>query len=43
MVLFSKFLDDPKSDLFKDKIKYVFFDEYQDVNPVQNYILLNSN
>ena len=23
MVLFSKFLDDPKSDLFKDKIKYV--------------------
>ena len=39
MVLFSKFLDDPKSDLFKDKIKYVFFDEYQDVNPIQNYIL----
>ena len=39
MVLFSKFLDDSKSDLFKDKIKYVFFDEYQDVNPIQNYIL----
>jgi DNA helicase II / ATP-dependent DNA helicase PcrA len=40
MIQFSKFLDDPKSDLFKSKIKYVFFDEYQDVNPVQNYILL---
>jgi hypothetical protein len=40
MILFSKFLNDPKSDLFKNKIKYVFFDEYQDVNPVQNYILL---
>ena len=40
MILFSKFLDDTKSDVFKNKIKYVFFDEYQDVNPVQNYILL---
>lgn len=40
MIQFSKFLDDPKSDIFKSKIKYVFFDEYQDVNPVQNYILL---
>ena len=39
MVQFSKFLDEPKSDIFKDKIKYVFFDEYQDVNPIQNYIL----
>ena len=39
MVQFSKFLDEHKSDLFKDKIKYVFFDEYQDVNPIQNFIL----
>ena len=39
MIQFSKFLDDTKSQVFKDKIKYVFFDEYQDVNPVQNYIL----
>lgn len=40
MIQFSKFLDDPKSTVFKDKIKYIFFDEYQDVNPIQNYILL---
>jgi len=40
MIQFSKFLDDPKSAVFKDKIKYIFFDEYQDVNPIQNYILL---
>ncbi len=40
MIQFSKFLDDDKSEVFKNKIKYVFFDEYQDVNPVQNYILL---
>jgi len=39
MILFSKFLDENKSEIFKNKIKYVFFDEYQDVNPVQNYIL----
>jgi len=40
MVHFSKFLEDDKSNEFKNKIKYVFFDEYQDVNPIQNYILL---
>ena len=40
MIQFSKFLDEEKSIGFKDKVKYVFFDEYQDVNPVQNYILL---
>ena len=39
MVQFSKFLDESKSDIFKDKIKYIFFDEYQDVNPIQNFIL----
>ena len=40
MILFCKFLDEDKSTIFKNKIKYVFFDEYQDVNPIQNYILL---
>lgn len=39
MVMFCKFLDDEKSLEFRSKIKYVFFDEYQDVNPIQNYIL----
>ena len=39
MIQFSKFLDDDKSNEFKNKINYIFFDEYQDVNPVQNYIL----
>ena len=39
MIQFSKFLDDDKSNKFKNKINYIFFDEYQDVNPVQNYIL----
>lgn len=39
MIRFSKFLDEDKSCLFKNKIKYIFFDEYQDVNPIQNYIL----
>ena len=40
MIQFSVFLDSEKSNKFKNQIKYVFFDEYQDVNPVQNYILL---
>ena len=40
MIQFSKFLNEEKSDIFKNKVKYVFFDEYQDVNPVQNFILL---
>jgi len=39
MVLFCKYLDDSKSEEYRNNIKYVFFDEYQDVNPVQNYIL----
>lgn len=39
MILFCKFLNEPKSLEFRDKIKYVYFDEYQDVNPIQNYIL----
>jgi len=39
MVMFCKYLDDNKSEEFRKSIKYVFFDEYQDVNPIQNYIL----
>lgn len=39
MLLFSKFLDGTKSNNFKSKIKYIFFDEYQDINPIQNFIL----
>jgi len=39
MIQFCDFLKSPKSQDFKDNIKYVFFDEYQDVNPIQNYIL----
>lgn len=39
MVMFCKYLDSDKSNEFKNNIKYVFFDEYQDVNPIQNYIL----
>lgn len=41
MILFCQFLDSTskKSMHFRNKIKYVFFDEYQDSNPIQNYIL----
>jgi len=39
MIQFCDFLKSPKSQDFRDNIKYVFFDEYQDVNPIQNYIL----
>jgi DNA helicase-2/ATP-dependent DNA helicase PcrA len=39
MIQFSKFLDTPKGYQYLSQIKYVFFDEYQDVNPIQNYIL----
>ena len=40
MIMLNDFLLDKKSDEFKNKIKYVFFDEYQDVNSIQNNILL---
>jgi len=47
MILLCKFLDSDKSIELKNKIKYIFFDEYQDINPIQQYILnsfkLNSN
>jgi DNA helicase-2/ATP-dependent DNA helicase PcrA len=39
MIQFCDFLKSSKSQEFRDNIKYVFFDEYQDVNPIQNYIL----
>ncbi len=39
MIMFCDFLKNNKSEEFKNQIKYVFFDEYQDINPIQNYIL----
>ena len=39
MLSFSHFLDTEESTDFKNKIKFIFFDEYQDVNPIQHYIL----
>ena len=39
MISFSQFLDTEESVDFKNKIKFIFFDEYQDVNPIQHYIL----
>ena len=39
MIRFAKFLDTKKSIEFTDSIDYLFFDEYQDVNPIQNHIL----
>ena len=39
MVLFCDFLKTKKAIDFIKEIKYIFFDEYQDVNQIQNYIL----
>ena len=39
MIAFSDFLNTEESNAFKSKIKFIFFDEYQDVNPIQHYIL----
>ena len=39
MTRFAKFLDTKKSEEFTNNIDYLFFDEYQDVNPIQNHIL----
>jgi DNA helicase-2/ATP-dependent DNA helicase PcrA len=39
MIDFGKFLDSNEGEEFIKKIDYVFFDEYQDINPIQNYIL----
>ena len=45
MIMFCNFLKSEESNEFKKCIKYIFFDEYQDINPIQNYILdaLNKN
>ena len=34
-----KFLKTKKGEEFKKNVKHIFFDEYQDINPIQNYIL----
>ncbi len=39
MIQFCQLLGTKKINSFLENIKYIFFDEYQDVNPVQNYIL----
>lgn len=39
MILLNKFLDSPNGILFREKVKYIFFDEFQDINPIQNSIL----
>jgi len=39
MILFANFLKTKKAENFLKSIKYVFFDEYQDINPIQNFIL----
>jgi len=40
MINLYEFLKSEHSVYFRQKIKYMFFDEYQDVNPIQNKILL---
>ena len=39
MIMLAELLSKNKMDDFLDKIQYIFFDEYQDINPIQNYIL----
>lgn len=39
MISFCQFLDKDESLSYKNKIKFIFFDEYQDINPIQHYIL----
>jgi DNA helicase-2/ATP-dependent DNA helicase PcrA len=41
MIMFCEFLDkkDTKTIEYKKKINFIFFDEYQDINPIQHYIL----
>jgi DNA helicase II / ATP-dependent DNA helicase PcrA len=43
MIMLSELLYKNKMDDFLDKIQYIFFDEYQDINPIQNYILSKFN
>lgn len=39
MIKFLEFLESADSNELKDSIKYILFDEYQDVNPIQEIIL----
>jgi DNA helicase-2/ATP-dependent DNA helicase PcrA len=39
MIQFCDFLKSVKGSDFINNIKYIFFDEYQDINPIQNFIL----
>ena len=39
MIQFCQLFGTKKLNTFLENIKYIFFDEYQDINPVQNYIL----
>lgn len=39
MINLVKFLKTKKGLEFKKNVKHIFFDEYQDINPIQNYIL----
>lgn len=39
MILLNKYLDSKNGLLFRENIKYIFFDEFQDINPIQNSIL----
>ena len=43
MIELYKFLSSKKSIDFRNEIKYIFFDEYQDINSIQNDILLKFN
>lgn len=43
MIMLCEFLDSKESNDFKNNMKYIFFDEYQDINPIQNYILNKFN
>lgn len=39
LVMFCDFLKTKKGKEYLQSVKYIFFDEYQDINPIQNYIL----
>jgi DNA helicase II / ATP-dependent DNA helicase PcrA len=39
MIRFARLLDTKKGEQIINEVSYMFFDEYQDVNPIQNYIL----
>jgi DNA helicase-2/ATP-dependent DNA helicase PcrA len=43
MILFNKYLNTDKSNEFKNNIQYIFFDEFQDINPIQYSILEQFN